>query len=196
MIDHYDAPCDDAASCYNRVEASGWGESRSFAAHGSLASVSHRLRRGTHLHVNGTYTFKADKQAVYDLMMSQDALTHCLPGCEGMEKIGEAQYHATLKIGIAGIKGTYVCTITMTEQMPPDTWTLTVEGRAKSGNLKGVGRFSLADKDDGTEMTYDGEAELMGPLAGVGQRVMAPAARMIIGRFFECMSGQLAESNG
>jgi carbon monoxide dehydrogenase subunit G len=145
------------------------------------------------LHVNGSYTFKADRQAVYDLMMSSDALAHCLPGCENMEEIGEDRWRATLKIGIAGIKGTYVCTIAITERVPPDTWTLSVDGSAKTGNLKGVGRFSLAEKDDGTELSYDGDADLMGPLAGVGQRVMAPASRMIIGRFFECMSGQLEQ---
>lgn len=147
------------------------------------------------MHVNGTYTFKANKQAVYDLMQSQDALTHCLPGCERMDKTGEGQYRAVLKIGIAGIKGTYTCTITIADNVPPDTWTLTVEGQAKTGNLKGVGHFMLAEKEDDTELSYDGEADLMGPLAGVGQRVMAPASRMIIGRFFECMSGQLAPAS-
>jgi carbon monoxide dehydrogenase subunit G len=146
------------------------------------------------LHVSGSYHFNASKQAVYDLMMSKDALTHCLPGCEGMEEIGPDQYHATLKIGIAGIKGTYTCTITTTDKVPLETWTLTVEGHAKTGNVKGVGHFTIVDKDDGTELTYDGEAEMMGPLAGVGQQMMGPASRMIIGKFFECMSGELAQS--
>lgn len=146
------------------------------------------------MHVNGTYAFKASREAVFNLMMSKDALAHCLPGCEGMEEVGPDQYRATLKIGIAGIKGTYVCTITTTDRVENETWTLTVEGHAKTGNLKGVGHFTLTDKDGETELGYDGEADLMGPLAGVGQRVMAPASRMIIGRFFECMSGQLEQS--
>ncbi len=143
------------------------------------------------MHVNGSYLFKADRQAVYDLMMSKDALAHCLPGCEGMEEIGEDTYRATLKIGMAGIKGTYVCTITTTDKVPLQTWTLTVEGQAKTGNLKGVGHFTLADKEESTELSYDGEADLMGPLAGVGQRLLAPASRTIIGKFFDCMNGQL-----
>lgn len=147
------------------------------------------------MHVNGSYTFKADKQAVYDLMMSQEALAHCLPGCENMEKIGEDHYRATLKIGIAGIKGTYTCTIMTTEKVPLETWTLTIEGQAKTGNVKGVGRFSLAEASEGTELTYDGDADIMGPLAGIGQRMLAPAARTIISKFFACMSGQLSESS-
>jgi uncharacterized protein len=151
--------------------------------------------KGPPLHVNGAYSFKADRQAVYDLMMSQDALAHCLPGCENMEEIGEDAYRATLKIGIAGIKGTYTCTIRTTEKVPLETWTLTIEGQAKTGNVKGVGRFSLADAEGGTELTYDGDADIMGPLAGIGQRMMAPASRTIIGKFFECMSGQLSESS-
>ncbi len=143
------------------------------------------------MHVNGSHTFKATKQAVYETMMSVDVLQHCLPGCEGMEEIGTDQYKATLKIGIAGIKGTYTCTITTTKKMPFDTWTLTVEGHAKTGNLKGVGNFTLTDSDDGSVLSYDGDAELMGPLASIGQRVMAPASRMIIGKFFDCIEGQV-----
>ncbi len=147
------------------------------------------------MHVNGTHTFKADRPTVYNLMQSTDALTHCLPGCEGMEEIGTDSYRATLKVGVAGIKGTYVCTITTTNKVPNESWTLTVEGQSKSGNLKGVGNFTLKDGENGeTELAYDGDAELLGPLAGVGQRVMAPAARMIIGQFFRCMAGQLSDS--
>lgn len=145
------------------------------------------------MHVNGTYTFKASRQAVYDLMMSKEALGHCLPGSEGLEEIGPDTYRATLKVGVAGIKGTYVCTITTTNKVPLETWTLTVEGQSKAGNLKGVGNFTLTDKESGeTELGYDGEADIMGPLAGVGQRVMGPASRMIIGQFFRCMEGRLS----
>ncbi len=144
------------------------------------------------MHLNGTYEFNGNKEAVYNLMQSQDALMHCLPGCESMERIGEDQYHAILKIGIAGIKGTYQCTITTTDKVPNESWTLTVEGQSKTGNVKGVAHFTMQEKDAATELAYDGEADLMGPLAGVGQRVIAPASRMIIGRFFSCMSEQLA----
>lgn len=147
------------------------------------------------MHVNGTHTFKANRQTVYDLMMSKDALAHCLPGAEELEEVGEDAYRATLKVGVAGIKGTYVCTIKTTNKVPLETWTLTVEGQSKSGNLKGVGNFTLTEKGEGeTELGYDGEADIMGPLAGVGQRVMGPASRMIIGQFFRCMEGQLSGS--
>jgi carbon monoxide dehydrogenase subunit G len=42
---------------------------------------------------------------------------------------------------------------------------------------------------------YDGEADIMGPLAGVAQRMMGPASRTIIGKFFECMAGQLGQQS-
>ncbi len=145
------------------------------------------------MHVNGSYQFNASKQAVYDLMMSKDALTHCLPGCEGMEEIGPDKYRAILKIGLAGIKGTYTCVIETTNKVPLESWTLSVEGQAKQGNVKGIGNFTITDKDGGAEVLYDGEADIMGPLAGVAQRMMGPASRMIIGKFFECMSGELKQ---
>lgn len=145
--------------------------------------------------LNGSHTFKVPRQTVYDVMHSKEALMHCLPGCEGMEETGPDAYRATLKVGVAGIKGTYICTIVGTNSNPPESWTLTVEGSSKSGNLRGVGNFRLEDAaNEGTMLHYEGKADLMGPLAGVGQRVMAPAARMIIGKFFTCIESQMVET--
>ena len=143
--------------------------------------------------LSGDHTFKASRETVYDVMHSKDALMHCLPGCEGMEETGPDAYKATLKVGVAGIKGTYVCTIVGTEANRPDTWTLTVQGSSKSGNLKGVGNFTLTEVEGGTNLHYAGTANLTGLLAGVGQRVIAPASRMIIGKFFDCIAGQMAQ---
>jgi len=151
-----------------------------------------RPERERAVDLNGSHTFKAPRQTVYDVMHSREVLMHCLPGCEGMEDTGPDAYRATLKVGVAGIKGTYVCTIVGTNNNPPESWTLTVEGTSKSGNLRGVGDFRLEDAaDGGTTLHYAGKADLMGPLAGVGQRVMAPAARMIIGKFFDCITSQM-----
>jgi len=145
------------------------------------------------VHINGTYTFGADRETVYKLMLSKDALAHCLPGAEDLEEIGPDTYRATLKVGVAGVKGTYICTIATTDRVPNESWTLTVEGRSKSGNLKSGGHFTLEDNGEGgTTLGYEGDAELLGPLAGIGQRVMGPASRMINGQFFKCMSGQLS----
>lgn len=145
------------------------------------------------MHITGIYTFSADRATVYALMLSKDALAHCLPGADELQEIGPDVYRATLRVGVAGIKGTYVCTITTTDQVSNKSWTLTVEGQSKSGNLKGVGHFTLEDDESGgTTLGYEGDAELLGPLASIGQRVMGPASRMIIGQFFKCMSGQLS----
>lgn len=143
--------------------------------------------------LTGSHTFKASRETVYDVMHSREALMHCLPGCEGMEETGPNAYRATLKVGVAGIKGTYFCTIVGTNENRPDTWTLTVQGSSKSGNLKGVGNFHLEDAEGGTTLHYKGTADLMGPLAGVAQRVVAPASRMIIGKFFDCIQGEMAQ---
>jgi carbon monoxide dehydrogenase subunit G len=65
-----------------------------------------------------------------------------------------------------------------------------VEGSGKIGFMKGDGVLTLAPKDGGTEVTYDGEAQVGGTMAAVGQRLIDTTARMLIKRFFDKLSAE------
>jgi len=50
----------------------------------------------------------------------------------------------------------------------------------------------LAPKDTGTLLHYSGDITAGGPIAGVGQRMIGGAARMVIDQFFKCVAGKLS----
>jgi carbon monoxide dehydrogenase subunit G len=60
-----------------------------------------------------------------------------------------------------------------------------VEGSGKIGFLKGEGLLSLTGQDLGTEVVYDGDVQLGGTIASVGQRLIDATAKLIIKKFFE-----------
>ena len=55
--------------------------------------------------LSGSYTFDAPPEQVWALLLSPDSLKSCVPGCEKLEPTGEDAYTATMKVGVAAIRG-------------------------------------------------------------------------------------------
>lgn len=142
----------------------------------------------------GEHTFKATRQQVWDFLLDPDVLKQCLPGCEKLEQIGEDEYAATMKIGIAMIKGTFAGRVKITDKVAPESYTMEVEGSGPQGQVSGVGKLTLVEKDGETTVQYTGDANVRGTIARVGARMVQPAARQIVGQFFGCLEGKAATS--
>jgi uncharacterized protein len=142
--------------------------------------------------VDGNVTMDGPQQAVYDTLNNPDVLRQCLPGCEKFDEVAPGRYETILKAGVAGIRGTFTGTVTLNDANPPNSYTLTVEGTFSGGFVKGVGKMILTPEGDTkTKVAYNGDGQVGGPLASIGQRLMMPAARMLINQFFKCMNGKL-----
>lgn len=141
--------------------------------------------------VDGNVTMNGPQAAVYDKLSNPEVLRQCLPGCEKFDEVAPGRYETVMKAGVAGIRGTFTGTVTLSDANPPNSYTLTVEGSFSGGFVKGVGNMTLTpDGDSKTKVTYNGDGQVGGPLASVGQRLMMPAARMLINQFFKCMDGK------
>lgn len=141
--------------------------------------------------LTGNYTMKAPRAVVFNTLMSVDALRSCLPGVEKFEHTGDGRYETRLRAGLAGVKGEFAGTITLRDPVPPVSYTLAMDGNFSGGFVSGVGSIRLEDLGAQTRVEYSGDARVSGPLASVGQRLMAPAAKMVVGKFFRCMEAQI-----
>lgn len=141
--------------------------------------------------VEGVYEIDAPRQVVFDTLMNTAVLPNCLPGCEKFEEVGEGRYETVLRAGLAGIKGTFTGAVTLTDPNPPESYQLSVEGAFSGGFVKGTARIALEENGEKTRVRYTGNGQVSGRLASVGQRLMAPAARTVVGQFFKCMEGQI-----
>ena len=119
------------------------------------------------------------------MMQDPEVLAKAMPGCEGLERIGPDEYRMKMKMALASVSGAFEGKVRITEQTPPSSFRLMVEGSGKIGFMKGDGLLKLAPAEDGTEVTYEGEVQVGGTIAAVGQRMIDGTARMLIKRFFE-----------
>lgn len=145
--------------------------------------------------VSGSYMIHAPRERLWQSLNDPAFLKACLPGCESMEAIGPDQYQATLNVGISIVKGKYNGSVTLSEKEPPQRFRMRVEGKGTGGFVQGAGLLDLAEDAQGTKITYEGDVQVGGPIASLGQRLLDGAAKMMVGHFFGAVNTQLAPSS-
>ncbi len=137
--------------------------------------------------LTGAFTFNAPRDKVWAILNDPAVLQKHMPGCESLEATGNDEFKATLKVGVAAIKGTYVANLRITDKAPPERYTLHVEGQGGPGFVKGVGTVTLAADGSATKLSYDGDLQFGGLIARVGGRLLGGIAEKMTREFFESL---------
>lgn len=143
------------------------------------------------MRVEGTYRFPGPREKVYELLLDQAALEQCIPGCQGLEEKGEGHYEATLKVGVAAVRGTFTGQVRLSDQDPPQSYRMAIEGRGGPGFVKGTALIRIEEDGAQSVVRVEGDGQLGGPMAGVAQRLLGGVARMMMDQFFGCMVAAL-----
>ena len=146
--------------------------------------------------VDGTQQIRATRDRVFALLTDPEVLRRCIPGCESLEKTAEDTYAATIKTGIGAIKGTFTGTVHLQDMRVPEHYRITVDGRGSTGFVKGSGDFDLEEQDGATVIKYSGELHMGGAIAGVGQRMVQAAAKMMAAKFFTTLDAEARTAAG
>ncbi len=143
--------------------------------------------------ISGSYTVPASRERTYQLLQDPVVLAKCMPGTDHLDKIAQDEYEMKMKMAIASIGGLFTGKVRLADQNPPESFRLTVEGNGKIGFLKGEGLLNLIPQGESaelnagakTEVKYDGDVQVGGTIASVGQRLLDTTSKMIIKKFFE-----------
>ena len=139
--------------------------------------------------LSGTSRLSVPPERAYEMMQDPEVLAKAMPGCESLEKIGPDEYRMKMKMAMASLSGAFEGKVKITEQTPPTSFKLLVEGTGKIGFMKGEGLLKLSAAEGGTEVAYEGDVQVGGTMAAVGQRLIDASAKMMIKRFFEKLTG-------
>ena len=142
--------------------------------------------------VEGTFTIDAERAHVWDMLMSPETLAGCIPGCEGFEPVDADTYKIAMRVGIASVRGNYSGSVTIADRQEQVSYKMVVQGRGRGGSVRGEGVLTLADDaDGGTLVSVEGDAQVTGVIARVGQRLMGNASRMLMNQFFNCLKSKI-----
>ncbi len=140
----------------------------------------------------GEYTFDGPREEVWKIVRDPEVLSTALPGTQSLEQISLSEYRGAMNVRVGPVGGEFMGKLTVSNEVPPESLTLTVEGKGKPGFLNGSGNIHLIPQEAGkTLMKYDGEVQIGGRLASVGQRLLDTASKSIISQALDSMNQAL-----
>lgn len=141
--------------------------------------------------ITGSWTVDAPREAFWEALQDPAVLARTLPGCQQLEVLGEDEYAATITAGVASVQGTYTGTVKLQDKQPCESYRLTAQGSGAPGTIQADAQLRLETDGDTTIVHYDADAVVGGMIGGVGQRMIAGAARRTAGEFFSAVSNEV-----
>jgi carbon monoxide dehydrogenase subunit G len=131
--------------------------------------------------IEGEYLFDGPRESVWEILRDPDILATALPGTQSLEQVSENEYAGEMQVRIGPVGGLFTGRVVISVEVPPESLTMTVEGKGKPGFLKGTGNVQLTTEEaDKTLMQYQGDMEVGGRMASVGQRMMDSVSKSLL----------------
>jgi carbon monoxide dehydrogenase subunit G len=145
--------------------------------------------------MSGEVMLPASRQTVWAMLNDPAVLKTSMPGCEMLEKVSDTEFQAIATVKVGPVKARWKGKVRLSDLDPPNSYRISGEGEGGvAGFAKGGAQVMLADKEGGTLLTYNVEAQIGGKLAQLGQRLINSAAKKTADDFFkkfaEAVAGQ------
>jgi uncharacterized protein len=136
--------------------------------------------------MSGDIQLNAPREEVYKKLNDPEVLKACIPGCEQLDKLSDTEFQAVSTMKVGPVKARWKGKVTLSDLDPPNGYKISGEGEGGvAGFAKGGAAVALSDKDGGTLLSYNVEAQIGGKLAQLGQRLIAGAAKKMADDFFD-----------
>jgi carbon monoxide dehydrogenase subunit G len=142
--------------------------------------------------LEGTYVFDGPREQVWNIVRDPEVLATALPGTQSLEQVSENEYAGKMHVRIGPVSGVFSGRLVVADEAPPESYTLSVDGRGAPGFAKGTGHVRLFEHEgEKTLMEYEGEMQVGGKIASVGQRLIDTASRSMIGQGLDSLNNAL-----
>ncbi len=142
--------------------------------------------------LEGEYLFNGPREEVWKLLRDPEVLATALPGTQSLNKLSDTEYEGAMNVRIGPVAGAFSGKLVVSDEVPPESCTLTVDGKGAQGFAKGIGHVQLIDQGSGvTLLKYTGDLQVGGKLAGVGQRMIDTVSKSMVRQGLEALNKAL-----
>jgi carbon monoxide dehydrogenase subunit G len=135
--------------------------------------------------MSGEVQLPAKREEVWAKLNDPEVLKACVPGCEQLDMISDTEFQAIASVKVGPVKARWKGKVKLSDIDPPNGYKITGEGEGGvAGFAKGNAVVGLTDKDGGTLLSYNVDAQIGGKLAQLGQRLINSAAKKTADDFF------------
>lgn len=141
-------------------------------------------------------TIAAPRDTVYAALNDPEILKQCIPGCVELTKHSDTELEAVMGLKIGPVKATFKSQVTLSNLNPPESYTLTGEGKGgPAGFGKGSADVRLEEDGDSTILHYTVNATVGGKIAQIGSRLVESTTRKLASNFFEKFGELVGEAD-
>ncbi len=138
--------------------------------------------------ISGEHALASPRERVWAALHDPRALADAVPGVKRLELQGPDEYAISVSVGVGSVRGTYDGTIRLSDEQALEGCAVRASATGAPGSVDAVARLRMRDADGGgVLLSYEADASVTGPLAGVGQRLVAGAARRTTEEFLAAL---------
>lgn len=145
----------------------------------------------TPIQLVGERVFPAPIFATFNAMNNADVLKSCIFGCESLEHLRPDTLVAVLALGIGPVGARFKSTFQVSDMQIPSSYVLSFEGE---GGTRGSANISLIEEGRQTRVRYALQAQVRGPLAKVGSRMIEAVSAQVAKTFFSAFEAHLLQA--
>ena len=145
--------------------------------------------------VDGTKSFAAPRSVVWEVLNDPERMAKLMPGVESFDVQDDRHWSAQVKVplGMGGLRLKF--SFEKTEERPPEYARLHAKGNGVGAIVSMDTRFDLAEAGAGTEMKWEADVRIAGPVGSMGQRVIQPIVNQQVGNVLTALEKQVNEAN-
>jgi carbon monoxide dehydrogenase subunit G len=133
----------------------------------------------------------ASREQVFIALNDRGILRRTIPGCEELTDIDENSFAVLLKVGVAGIKGKYEGSATRRDVKPPESLTLSLDGKGKTGFVRGTAAVTIVEAEGLARIDCEADVQIGGAIAAVGSRLIGAVAQKLTRDFFNRLAEEI-----
>ena len=141
------------------------------------------------MHLSGSVTIRATRERVFEFLTDPNQVGQCAPGVETITITEPGKkFQAKAGIGFGAVKATFTGDAEWVELDPPHRAKVKAHGRAPGSAADVTSEMKLAEDGNGnTVVEWTADIAILGQLASLAARMMAPMSQKLTGQFFDCV---------
>ena len=146
--------------------------------------------------VEGTRTFAAPRETVWEVLNDPQRMAELMPGVESFDVHDDRHWRANVNIplGLGGLR--LKINFEKTDERRPDYARLHAQGEGVGALLSMDTSFDLSEQDAGTSMRWKADVRIAGPVGSMGQRVLHPIVKQQVQNVLTALDRQVQAASG
>lgn len=142
--------------------------------------------------VAGDFTFRAPRSRVWALLQDPDVLKKAMPGAQRLVATGDGTYEGHIRIGVGPVTAAqWTLMVSLHDREEPARYVMKVDSKGPLGFTRGTASVELVDEPGGTTMRYHADLQIGGKVAGIGQRLLDQAAKLLTRQGLEALNREI-----